>query len=161
MTRVIVDTNIAFSAILNSTGRIGKVLFNSRGIFHFVSCKHLRIEIENHLPKLQILTGLDQSVLMEIVNSIISRIELINEEFISKENLLIAECIVKDIDLNDVLFVALSLELKGKLWTGDKKLVRGITDKGFDQIVTTIELSEIIDEIGKQNPGGPPDTGGL
>ena len=95
MIKVIVDTNIAFSAILNSSGRIGKVLFNSRGIFHFVSCKYLLTEI-------------------------------------------------------DLLFVGLTLELKGRLWTGDKKLIRGLTANGFNQFFTTSQLSSILDEIGRK-----------
>ena len=150
MTKVIVDTNIAFSAILNSSGRIGKVLLNSRGVFHFVSCKYMLTEIDRNRIKLQTLTGFEQVELNEIIGSITGRINFINEEFISKANLLKAETIVKDVDFNDLLFVGLTLELKGRLWTGDKKLIRGITANGFNQIFTTSQLSSILDEIGRK-----------
>lgn len=150
MIKVIVDTNIAFSAILNSSGRIGKVLLNSRGVFHFVSCKYMLTEIERHLIKLQTLTGLESAELNEIINSITGRINLIGEEFISKANLLKAEKVVKDVDFNDLLFVGLALELKGRLWTGDKKLIHGISANGFNQIITTSELSGILDDIGRR-----------
>jgi predicted nucleic acid-binding protein len=150
MIKVIVDTNIVFSAILNSTGRIGKVLLNSRGVFHFVSCKYMLTEIDRHLLKLQNLTGLEQVELNEIIHSITGRINLISEEFISKTNLLKAETLTKDVDFNDLLFVGLTLELKGRLWTGDKKLIRGMVEKEFNQIITTAELSTILDEIGRK-----------
>ena len=150
MIKVIVDTNIAFSAILNSSGRIGKVLLNSRGVFHFVSCKYMLTEIEKHKIKLQTLTGLDLADLNEIIRSITCRINLVSEEFISKANIIKAESIVKDVDFNDLLFVGLTLELKGRLWTGDKKLIQGIVAKGFKNIITTSELSEILDDISRK-----------
>ena len=34
--KIIVDTNIVFSAILNSNSRIGKILLNSKSIFSFL-----------------------------------------------------------------------------------------------------------------------------
>lgn len=150
MIKVIVDTNIAFSAILNSSGRIGKVLFNSRDVFHFVSCKYMLTEIDRNRIKLQTLTGLEKVELNEIISSITGRINLISEEFISKANLLKAEAIVKDVDFNDLLFIGLTLELKGRLWTGDKKLIRGLTANGFNQFFTTSQLSSILDEIGRK-----------
>jgi len=48
--------------------------------------------------------------------------------------------IVKDIDKDDAIFVALSLELNAKLWTGDKKLINGLHSKGLDLTITTTEL---------------------
>jgi len=37
----------------------------------------------------------------------------------------------KDIDESDTPFVALTIELKALLWTGDKKLKEGLKKKGF------------------------------
>ncbi|PIY06425.1 MAG: hypothetical protein COZ21_02860 [Bacteroidetes bacterium CG_4_10_14_3_um_filter_31_20] len=34
--------------------------------------------------------------------------------------------------------------MKLKIWTGDKKLIKGIRDKGFKNILDTKELLEII-----------------
>jgi len=150
MIKVVVDTNIVFSAILNSSGRIGKVLLNSRNVFHFVSCRYMQTEIDRHLIKLQTLTGLEPGELDELIHMITARINLINEGFISRENLLKAEELTRNVDFNDLLFVGLTLELKSRLWTGDKKLIRGIGKKGFTQIVTTSELSDILDNIGKK-----------
>ena len=107
-------------------------------------------EIDRHLIKLQTLTGLELFELNEIINSITGRINLINEEFISKANILEAETLTKDVDFNDLLFIGLAIELKGRLWTGDKKLISGISKKGFNQFITTSELSNILDEIGRK-----------
>ncbi len=40
--------------------------------------------------------------------------------------------LVKDLDPKDMLFVALTIELDGLLWTGDLKLRTGLAAKGFE-----------------------------
>ena len=46
-----------------------------------------------------------------------------------------------DIDIDDVDFVALTLYLKGNLWTGDKELYNGLKSKQFKKIFNTFDLS--------------------
>ncbi len=43
---IIVDSNIAFSAILNTQSIIGDLILNSNNIFQFRSCHFLLSEIE-------------------------------------------------------------------------------------------------------------------
>jgi len=74
-------------------------------------------------------------------------IKFINEYFIPKESIIASEVLVSDIDPGDTLHVALTMFLKGKLWTGDKKLVSGLTRKGFLDCITTNELLKLISEI--------------
>lgn len=50
--RVIVDANIVFSAILNSNGKIGDLLINSRRSLNFIAPDFLRTEIRKHHPRL-------------------------------------------------------------------------------------------------------------
>jgi predicted nucleic acid-binding protein len=54
--------------------------------------------------------------------------------------------LVKDIDEFDAPFIALSLELKSPLWTGDKKLINGLKQKEFDLILGTDIISKIRDK---------------
>jgi len=56
--KIIVDTNIVFSAILNSNSRIGKILLSSKGHFQFFTCNYLRTEILKHRNQLLKLTKL-------------------------------------------------------------------------------------------------------
>ncbi|MCK9452072.1 MAG: PIN domain-containing protein [Bacteroidales bacterium] len=51
--------------------------------------------------------------------------------------------LTKDVDEFDAPFIALALEMESPLWTGDKKLVKGLSKKGIDWILTTDILSEI------------------
>jgi len=66
-------------------------------------------------------------------------IDFYDENSISVNALKNAWELVKDVDPKDLLFVALTLELKGLLWTGDNKLRSGLKNKGFDAF---FELSE-------------------
>ncbi len=66
--KIVVDTNIVFSGILNSTGKIGKILIHSKSHFQFYSCSFLRIELLKHRVKLLKLTKLNGESLEELQN---------------------------------------------------------------------------------------------
>jgi predicted nucleic acid-binding protein len=51
--KIIVDTNIVFSALLASNNTIGDLLFNSDKHFDFYSCSYMRYEIKKHWEKLK------------------------------------------------------------------------------------------------------------
>ena len=68
------------------------------------------------------------------------------------ENIVIeSEKLVKDIDFDDILFVALTKYIEGKLWTGDNRLIEGLKLKGFTQIITTKEVLILIDKYEIKN----------
>ena len=54
---------------------------------------------------------------------------------ISSERLKQAYNLCFDVDIKDVYFVALAIELNGVLWTGDTKLKEGLRKKGFDRFL--------------------------
>jgi len=46
--KIVVDTNIIFSALLNTNNTIGEILINSGNAFEFYSCNYMRYEIQKH-----------------------------------------------------------------------------------------------------------------
>ena len=54
-------------------------------------------------------------------------IRFISETQISEQNWITAKKLTDHVDGDDIAFVALALEMKCPLWTGDKKLQRQIT----------------------------------
>ena len=81
--KVIVDTNIAFSAILNSSSNIGRILIASGSRLQFYSCQFLIDEIQSHQQKLKVLTRLSTSELKELEDLVLGKISFINDELIS------------------------------------------------------------------------------
>lgn len=81
---------------------------------------------------------LDQSI-YQITNQII----FTNEALIPFEFWLKGASLVRDADMNDVAFLALTELLGAKLWTGDKVLLKGLVKKGFSNFSTTEELFQL------------------
>ena len=147
LNKIVVDSNIIFSALLNTNNTFGKILFKSDHIFEFCSNSFMRYEIEKHWAKLKRISGFNESELQELRIQIFSKLNFINEEIIPEKIWLKARKLVVDIDIDDVDFVALTLYLKAKLWTGDKELIRGLKAKKFKHIIDTTEMSNLFDKL--------------
>ena len=128
--KVVVDTNIVFSAILNTTGKIGDLLFNSGESFVFYTCEYLKTELIRHKGKLLKATKkMTEDQLETTISLVLNQIRFINESLIAKTTWLEAEKLVADVDIDDVEFVALTQQLNAVLWTGDKPLYVGLRAK--------------------------------
>ena len=138
--KIVIDTNIVFSAILNSQSHIGQILLYSDKSVKFYSPYFLQIEIQNHFQKLKKITQLADDELHELIEILYTKIHFISEAFILKKSLILADELTKDVDFDDVIFVALSIHLNCKLWTGDKVLVNSLIKKGFKRFIDTQEL---------------------
>jgi predicted nucleic acid-binding protein len=138
--KIVVDTNIIFSTLLNSNSTIGDLLFNSDKHFEFYSCSYMRHEIQNHWSRLKKISKLSDEQLQVSYTQLLSRLKFINEEIIPAEIWLDSEEITKEIDIDDTDFVALTKFLKATLWTGDKVLYTGLKKSGFKKLLNTTEL---------------------
>ena len=145
--KIVVDTNIVFSCLLNSSGKIGKILLNSKSHFQFFSCSFLQVELLNHRDKLLKLTKLPGENLDELQNLVTGNITFINEKLLPVKLLQSTQVLLQNIDINDTVFVALTKQLHAKLWTGDMQLYNGLKTKKFKEVITTIELSLLLDSL--------------
>ncbi len=78
--KIIVDANIVFSAILNTNGKIGDLLINSKKHFDFIAPDFLRTEIKKHYPRLIKISGLTLEQIQEAEFQIYKGITFISEE---------------------------------------------------------------------------------
>ncbi len=141
--KIVVDTNIIFSALLNSNSTIGDLLFNSEKYFEFYSCTYMRYEIEKHWERLKKISKLTDKQLEISHQQILLKLKFIDEAIIPAETWLAAEQITKGIDIDDLDFVALTRFLKATLWTGDKILSNGLKRINFKRVLNTQELLEL------------------
>jgi predicted nucleic acid-binding protein len=145
--KVVVDSNIVFSAMLNPESSIGDIILNSQDTFSFYACEYLREEINDHKDKIIKLTGYEEREYGEVEFLVYKQVDFFSESTIPFEFWQKAADLVRDIDMDDITFVALSLFLDIKLWTGDKLLIGGLTKKGFKNIITTQEILQLRREI--------------
>ena len=138
--KFIVDANMVFSGILNTNGKIGDLLINSKLYFTFIAPEFLRTEIRNHYPRLVKISGLTIEEVREAEFYLYKDIHFISEEQIKISNWIAADFLVADVDPKDTHYIAYSKEFRCKIWSGDKKLIKGLAVKGFTNFITTDEL---------------------
>jgi predicted nucleic acid-binding protein len=142
--RIIVDTNILISTMIQPNSRIGSLLMRDLdGKAAVFSCYYLYVEIFDKKERIKKYSKLDEIDLLELLYLVLRKVTFVNEEQISKASWDTAKELTKDIDIKDVSFVALALEMKAKLWTGDKKLYAGLREKGFQDVLNTRDLEEL------------------
>ncbi len=128
---IIVNTNIIFSALLKNRTKFAEVLLAEN--HKFFICEMVLVELFKYKEKIVRLSGLSEDELIQLFQVFLKTMHLYKEELISIENRQLAYQLCYDIDKNDTAHVALTLELDGLLWAGDKVLKEGLLKKGFKQ----------------------------
>ena len=141
--RFIVDANIVFSGILNTNSKIGDLLINSKAYLDIIAPDFLRSEIRHHYPRLMKISGLTIEELQEAEFQLYKGITFVSEEQIKISHWIAAEFLVEDVDPKDTHYIAYSKQFRCKIWSGDKKLIKGLTTKGFTNFITTDELYKL------------------
>ena len=134
MTTIVVDTNIIFSALINKNSKIATFLLEPNQAL--VMPKYGFVELFKHKEKICAVSKHSQEEILEILYELMRHIDFFDENSISASALSNAWELVKDIDPKDMLFVALTLEVEGLLWTGDTKLSTQLKSKGFNFFYT-------------------------
>lgn len=135
--KVIVDANIVFSGILNTNGKIGDLLINSKKYFEFIAPDFLRLEIRKHYDKIIKVSKLTIEQVQETEFQIYKDIKFISEEQITKSTWIAAQKLVSDIDPKDITYIPLAKHFRCKIWSGDKVLIKGLENKNFNRFLTT------------------------
>ncbi len=138
--KLVVDTNIVFSALLNSSGNIAKILLNTNKSVEFYSCDFLKDELNLHHKKIQKYTKLSVSQVNELIDLVCSKIIFIDERLLPTSSIKSGYDLVCDIDEKDLPFVAMSIHFKAFLWTGDKQLYNGLVKKNYKRVINTTSL---------------------
>lgn len=128
---VIVDTNIVSSVLLKRQTSFMEVLLTASQKFYL--CERGIVEIFNHKEKIVACSELTETEIAKLYHLLLTKVHVFKEELISIGNWRTAHELCKDVDETDTPFVALTFELDGLLWTGDKILKAALRQKGFDK----------------------------
>ena len=129
--KIIVDTNIIFSALLNQQSLLSDTLFREE--LDFIMPKYAYIELFKHKDKIIRFSKHNEDEILEILYRLLRNVDIFDETMIPPDTLKRAYELVQNVDEKDIIFVALTIELDGLLWTGDKKLINGLQKKGFNK----------------------------
>jgi len=138
--RIVVDTNIVFSALISSSGIIPEIIVSPYGSYKFYASDYLFDELASHKSKLLKASKLSEKEIELAKAKLFNYISVVSLDIIPQEIWQVAEILTYDIDPDDISFVALSIFLDAYLWTGDKVLYNGLQNKGFDKVVMTSNL---------------------
>ncbi|MEI6436587.1 MAG: PIN domain-containing protein [Bacteroidota bacterium] len=141
--KIVIDSNIVFSAILNTKSKIGQLIINGSMFFTFYTVGLLKDEIFEHRSKILELTGFTENQFNEIYQLIADKIRFVDEILLTDEEISKASDLVSGIDNDDAMFVALNNHLLANLWTGDKQLINGLKKKGYSRLFTTDDLYQL------------------
>ena len=130
--RVVVDTNVVFSALAAGCGDLALRLLSPSDAVFFAP-RFLFVELFKHSARLLEATKLPQESLLEALNELVESLEFIDAAAIPLGTWMHARRLCDGVDLKDTPFVALALHLDAKLWTLDEELKRGLRTKGFDR----------------------------
>ena len=140
----VVDTNILFSACLTPSGKIFDILFEASPSVQFISSTYAVLEITRHKPKLIKLSGLSDNEIESLITVIYSQVAFYTDDQIEKHNWIEADRLTRDVDSKDISFVAMALQNESYLWTGDKKLANHLKNHGFEKVLYTAEVAEML-----------------
>lgn len=126
-----IDTNIIFSMLLDKHSTLRDKFFERE--VKYYAPNFVFIELFDKKEKLLKHSRLSETELLELLHRIFHQINFISEATLSIENKKEAYSYCKDIDEEDTPIVALALELKAEIWSGDEKLMKGLKKKGFNR----------------------------
>ena len=148
--RIVIDTNIVFSALLKKDSRELKII-QMDDIEIFIP-KFLIIELFKNKEKIINVSKLNENEILESLYLILNYCRIFDEEDIPDTIKKQAFEYVKDVDPKDAVFVASALTLDADLWTGDKKLMNGLKSRGINNfLVQTTDIERKLNDGAKDS----------
>lgn len=128
---IVVDTNILFSALLRNETRFAAIL--KRPEREFVICESILVELFRHKEKILASSDLGEEDVLHLFYDLLRALHVRKEDAILPHHREKAFELCRDVDPADAPVVALALSLDAYLWTGDRRLRRGLQARGFDR----------------------------
>ncbi len=129
---IVIDANRIFSELIGTNSRIRMALAHESES-QFVCPKYVLVELFKHKETIVAKSGLNEVEILELLHTLIENISFFDEDAISIGSWTEAWRLCRDVDEKDVAYVALTLELEGRLWTSDQVLENGLRRKGFQR----------------------------
>jgi predicted nucleic acid-binding protein len=133
--KIVVDTNIIFSALLKEDNRYARALIKNEDDHDFYAVYFTIVELFKHKERIKQFSKLSEEDILEALYELLKYIHIINDNIISTPSWKEAMQLAHDADIKDVPNVALTIELAAQLWTNDNALKKGLKAKGFNDFI--------------------------
>jgi predicted nucleic acid-binding protein len=130
--KLVVDTNIFFSLLLHQDATARR-RFLTDTTHTFYCPRFFLVELFKHKERIAAATELSEDDLLECLHELLARIDFVEEGSIPIGTWMEARRLCRDVDLKDTPFIAMTLHLDGRLWTGDEALKTALRAKGFNR----------------------------
>ncbi len=137
--RLVLDTNIIISALINKKSTIRDILLTDKITFYLPEL--VLAELLKHKELLCKKTGLSQKEVFFAIFYLLSKVEIVKKEAFSK-NLKKAKTIMENIDVKDSEFVALALSIENDgVFSNDRHFDdSGIKRWTVEELISWLEL---------------------
>jgi predicted nucleic acid-binding protein len=133
--RIVVDSSILFSALLQRRSRWREAILTDSGRAYFCP-RFVMVEMFKHKERIAAASALPEEELLECLNALLARIHFLEEGIIPIGTWVEGRRLCAGVDAKDTPFVTLALHLDGLLWTHDGELEAGLRAKGFARFFT-------------------------
>ena len=134
---VVIDANRIFSELIGANHKLRQT-FASEPETEFLCPKYVLVELFKHKERIAKSTGLDEANLLALLYSLLERIRFFDQDAISIGSWVEAWRLCRDVDENDVAYVALTLEVAGDLWTSDGEFGSRFAQEGLHALFRTM-----------------------
>jgi predicted nucleic acid-binding protein len=142
--KIVIDTNIIFSALLNPKSKISEIVFDFNHNLQFFAPEYCIFEINKYKDKILKYSKLSDEEVEKLKFSILKIVNFYPQYLINEINWEKAHLILKNVDEDDIPFLALSLELNCKIWTGDKAFIKCLNSFEPSNYISTNNISDLI-----------------
>ena len=132
MSQYVVDANVLISIMISGKSTYKPILT----YFDFYSPDFVFVEIDKYKPTIIEKTKLNIEELQRFTFFIFNQVSVIPRIVISDEAITKATELTQVIDIKDLSYVALAIELDCILITRDNVLIKGLKKKGFRKIIS-------------------------
>ena len=141
---MVVDANILIQCIINIKGNTAALILKNSSYIDFVVPEFILKEIKRKENKIYSSSNLKKPGFSQNLQLLLDHLIVFKDDEVPEIIFKRAYEMVKDIDTDDVIYIAFAIALESLLWTDDFKLLKAMRRKGFNSIVMTKEFKEII-----------------
>lgn len=127
----VIDANILMSMLISGKASYRPLLT----YYNFILPDFVLVELEKHKEVLKSKTKMQQDEFLQWSYFVFSQLTILPNYTLSKESLEKSEKLLDKIDLKDVTYVALAMQLDLTLLTRDKPLYEGLRKQKFKKVV--------------------------